>query len=388
MSKLITLTGNGEWVSRMEEIAASSDMELYWAANESMLFEQLKALAGYCVVLLPNLNFIDIYSLCSKISQSYMTTPILFVFESEDEFDMKRAMRAGADDVIFLDEPLEKIQEALRHAMEKRVSLERKQPELRNNAKVITVASTKGGVGKTTIAVNLAAALSKHSKRVAILDLDLQFGDVSMYLDARPKRTIYDWVKEDLDAKRIEDYLTLSKHGISILAAPQRPEFAEVITGNDVRKAIHSLKQRFDVVLIDVSSHMNENTIVALESSDEILVMTYMDLPTLKNSKLLIETLALLGLEDRVKVVLNRQFKVKGISMDMVEQVVGERLFATLPAKEKLMTTAANEGVPVQMSHPRSGFARNITKMADVIVRPNQSNNKLAEVLGHAGGHA
>ncbi|WP_252502112.1 AAA family ATPase [Sporosarcina sp. Marseille-Q4943] len=388
MSKLITLTGNGEWVSRMEEIAASSDMEMYWAENESMLFEQLKAMAGYCVVLLPNLNFFDIYSLCSKISQSFMTTPILFVFESEDEFDMKRALRAGGDDVIFLDEPLAKIQEALRHAMEKRVSLERKQPELRKNAKVITVASTKGGVGKTTVAVNLAVALSKQSKRVAILDLDLQFGDVSMYVDARSKRTIYDWVKEDLDGKRIEDYLTLSKQGISILAAPQRPEFAEVITGNDVRKAIHSLKQRFDVVLIDVSSHMNENTIVALESSDEILVMTYMDLPTLKNSKLLIETLALLGLEDRVNVVLNRHFKVKGISMGMVEQVVGKRLFATLPAKEKMMTTAANEGIPVQVSHPRSGFARNITKMADVFVRPIQSNNKPAEVLGHAGGHA
>ncbi|MCM3709077.1 AAA family ATPase [Sporosarcina luteola] len=388
MSKLITLTGNGEWVSRMEEIAASSDMEMFWAENESMLFEQLKAMVGYCVVLLPNLNFSDIYSLCSKISQSFMTTPILFVFESEDEFNMKRALRAGVDDVIFLDEPLEKIQETLRHAMEKRVSLERKQPELRKNAKVITVASTKGGVGKTTVTVNLAAELSRQSKRVAILDLDLQFGDVSMYLDARPKRTIYDWVKEDLDAKRIEDYLTLSKQSIFILAAPQRPEFAEVITGNDVRKAIHALKQRFDVVLIDVSGHMNENTIVALESSDEILVMTYMDLPTLKNSKLLIETLALLGLEDRVKVVLNRHFKVKGISMDMVEQVVGKRLFATLPAKEKLMTTAANEGVPVQMSHPRSGFARNITKMAVVIVRPNLSNNKPAEVLGHAGGHA
>lgn len=390
MSRLISLTGNGEWVSKMEEIAANSNMELFWAENEAKLFDQLTALAGHCVVLLPNLNFIDIYGVCSRISQSFSTTPILFVFESEDGFDMKRAMRAGVDDVLFLDAPLAKIQEDLQIAMNKRAALLQEKPDSRKNAKVITVASTKGGVGKTTVVVNLAAALSKQSKRIVIIDLDLQFGDVSMFLDARPKRTVYDWVKEDQEGKRIEDYLTLSKQGISILPAPQRPEFAEVITGNDVRRAINLLKQRFDFVLIDVSSHMNENSIVALESSDDILVMTYMDLPTLKNSKLLIDTLALLKLEDHVNVVLNRQLKMKGMSTDTVERVLGMKLFAALPGMEKMMTTAVNEGVPIRFSQPKSSFARTITKMADVFVRPidvQAPNKNRAEVIGHAGGH-
>ncbi|MCG7344139.1 AAA family ATPase [Sporosarcina sp. ACRSL] len=274
--------------------------------------------------------------------------------------------------------------------MNKRDALQQKQPATQKNAKVITVASTKGGVGKTTVAVNLAVALAKQSKRVAIIDLDLQFGDVSLFLDASPRRTIYDWVKEDQEGKRIEEYLTLSKQGISILAAPQRPEFAEVITGNDVRRAIAALKPRFDIILIDVSSHMGEIGIVALESSDEILVMTYMDLPTLKNTKLLIETLVLLKLENRVRVVLNRQFTVKGLSINTVEQVLGLKLFATLPAKEKLMTTAANAGVPIRVSQPRSRIAKNFTNMADVFVRTDVRSSKKnpANIVTHAGGHA
>ena len=239
------------------------------------------------------------------------------------------------------------------------------------NGKVITVASTKGGVGKTTVAVNLAAAYGKKLAKVAVVDLDLQFGDVAMFFDVQPKRTIYDWVKDGKEGKQIKSYLTYYKDGISVLAAPQRPEFAEVVTGDDVRKAINELKQQFDVVIIDVSSHMNENVIVALENSDDILLLTYLDLPTLKNSKIFIDTLTSLQLEERVKIVLNRQTKIKGITSDTVEKVVGKQLFSALPLMEKVMVTAVNEGQPISYSSPRSKVARKIFRMAETLIDEN-----------------
>ena len=240
--------------------------------------------------------------------------------------------------------------------------------------RVITVASTKGGVGKTTVAVNLAAAYGKKSAKVAVVDLDLQFGDVAMFFDVQPKRTIYDWVKENKEGKQIESYMTPFKDGISVLAAPQRPEFAEFVTGDDVRKAIDKLKQQFDVVIIDVSSHMNENVLVALENSDDILLLTYLDLPTLKNSKMLIDTLASLQLDERVKVVLNRQMKIKGITTDTVEKVVGKKIFSALPVMEKVMVTAVNEGQPLGYSNPRSKVAKKIFQMAETLSDHNKES--------------
>ena len=194
-----------------------------------------------------------------------------------------------------------------------------------------------------------------------------------MFFDVQPKRTIYDWVKENKEGKQIESYMTHFKDGISILAAPQRPEFAEFITGDDVRKVIDKLKKQFDVVIIDVSSHMNENVIVALENSDDILILTYLDLPTLKNSKMLIDTLASLQLDERVKVVLNRQMKIKGITTDTVEKVVGKKIFSALPIMEKAMVTAVNEGQPLGYSNPRSKVAKKIFQMAETLNDQNRA---------------
>ena len=269
-------------------------------------------------------------------------------------------------------------------------SFQQQQSNETKNGRVITVASTKGGVGKTTVAVNLAVAYGKKSAKVAVIDLDLQFGDVAMFFDVQPKRTIYDWVKENKEGKQIESYMTPFKDGISVLAAPQRPEFAEFITGDDVRKVIDKLKKQFDVVIIDVSSHMNENVLVALENSDDILILTYLDLPTLKNSKMLIDTLASLQLDERVRVVLNRQMKIKGITTDTVEKVVGKKIFSALPIMEKAMVTAVNEGQPLGYSNPRSKVAKKIFQIAETLNDQNRASavkKKIPEQMASARGH-
>ena len=128
------------------------------------------------------------------------------------------------------------------------------------------------------------------------------------------------------------------------------------------------------MVIIDVSSHMNENVLVALENSDDILILTYLDLPTLKNSKMLIDTLASLQLDERVRVVLNRQMKIKGITTDTVEKVVGKKIFSALPIMEKAMVTAVNEGQPLGYSNPRSKVAKKIFQIAETLNDQNRAS--------------
>jgi pilus assembly protein CpaE len=377
--KIFSVSENYDWISKIDVIVNPENM-VNWVANESRLYKQLQSVKQ-CIVLLPNSESYEIYTLCTKISKEFPLATILLVFNFEEEFDSKSALRAGASDVIFLSSPLNKIKEDINLAIENSGNkLFRQLLKPKKNARVISVCSTKGGIGKTTIAVNLAASFGKKLITVAIIDLNLQFGDVAMFLDLKPKQTIYDWVKEDKEGKQIENYLTTFKDGISILAAPQRPEFAEVITGDDVRKALNNLKQLFDVVIIDASSYMNEIGLVALENSDDILLLTYLDLPTLKNSKILLDTLISLRLEERVRIVLNRQSKVLGITTSTVEKVVGKRIFSALPVMDKAMLSAVNEGKPLSYSHPRSQVAKRIFQMAEKLyTTQNPPANEIQE---------
>jgi len=390
MVKIVSIDENYEWMSLVNKIIVSPEYKVNWLANDSNLYEHIKSVKPQ-IVFLPSSSSYDVYRLCTKISKEFPMTSILLVFQSEEELDMKGALRAGADDVIFLTSPISKIKEDINLAIVQCVSKMFQQQQLipAKNAKVITVCSTKGGIGKTTIAVNLAVAYGRKFEKVAVVDLDLQFGDVAMFLDVKPKLTIYDWVKEDKDGNQIEDYMTHFKDGISILAGPQRPEFAEVITGEDVRKAIVKLRQQYDVVIIDASSHMNEIAIIALENSDDILLMTYLDLPTLKNSKILLDTLESLHLGDRVRVVLNRYMKVKGVTTNTVEAVIGMDVFSVLPVMDRAMITAVNEGQPLSYSNPRSQVAKRIFKLAEALYNFNgqPALNKKDRPIELAGGY-
>lgn len=367
--KIISIAENYEWISLMNKIIINTEHTVHWVTNEADLYEQIQ-LDKPCITFLPNSASYDVYNVCNKISKSFPLTSTLLIFRSEEELDMKKALKSRAGDVIFLSSPISMINQdiilAIENSGEKSFQLQRLIQT--KNARVITVCSTKGGIGKTSVAVNLAAAFGKKLK-VVVVDLDLQFGDVAMFFDVKPKKTIYDWAKEDKEGKQIENYLTHYKYGISILAAPQRPEFAEVITGDDVRNALNNLKHLFDVVIIDASSYMNEIGLVALENSDDILLMTYLDLPTLKNTKILLDTLISLQLGERVRIVLNRQTRVKGITTSTVEKVVGKRIFSALPVMEKAMVSAVNEGKPLSYSHPRSLVAKRISQMAETLLK-------------------
>ncbi|HWL25863.1 MAG TPA: AAA family ATPase [Ureibacillus sp.] len=318
---------------------------------------------------------VDSYQYCETLSILYPDIFIILVGE-EHGINAMRALHCGAKDVLFYSSEDDSIIDVIRRA-EKYFKLKEKQPTKKVQDKrgiVITACSTKGGVGKTTLIVNLASVLAKKNYRVAVLDLNLQFGDVSLYYDLKPKKTIYEWVKEEYGALNNDPSKFMITHssGVNILPAPFRPEFSEAITEEHIRDLIEQCQRMYDYILIDTPPYLTDHTLLSLEKSNEILLMTFMDLATLKNNKIYIETLKSLQLDYKVRVILNRYYKITGIQSETVEKVLELPIFAQIPNKEKEITMSINEGNPLVMTQPKKAFSKSIDLLATKLIgNPN-----------------
>lgn len=324
------------------------------------------------IILLGQSPLYDIYEVCQEITHLYPFTAVVLVLE-RDKMDLKKAMLSGAINVMDM-ENHDEFGEAITQA-EKTIQIKTKRVlhEEEKSAKVITVCSTKGGVGKTTLSVNIAVALSKSNLRVAVIDLDLQFGDVALLFDTKPQKAIYEWIKETEDGhgQSIEGYLTTHKTGIKLLSSPHLPELAELVTGEHVLAIIQEMKKMVDVIIIDTPPAFVETSLVALENSDEILLITSLDLPAVKNGKLALDTLGILGLKDKIKIVLNRDTKAGEMTAGMVEDVLGMDIGYRIPSDYKIVISSINKGEPFVLMVPRTPVSKSILKLAAKLLHSN-----------------
>ncbi|WP_071394555.1 AAA family ATPase [Bacillus tuaregi] len=351
--------------------------------KSSKIFDQFQDLVsalceakGSIVILGPN-QTIDPFEACLEISRTQQLTAVILLVNKE-EIDYKKAMYSGAIDVLDIESDEDEVIEAISKA-ESVVSLKVKGDKANRivdkEAKIITVCSTKGGVGKTTVSVNTSVALNKHNLKVAIIDLDLQFGDVSLLFDIQPSVTIYDWVKQSYENgdKSIEEYMLRHKSGIDILAAPTQPEFSEMVTGEHISYLIEAMKQEYDMIVIDTPPAFVETSLVAMELSDMILLVASLDLPALKNGKLAIETLNLLGLKNKVHVILNRDSETEDMTKELVEDVLGMKIEGSIPSDYRTVISSINKGESFVTLNSKSAVAKSVMKISEQIINDNLS---------------
>jgi pilus assembly protein CpaE len=370
MIEFIGFSNDGQPIQEIEDALLAAGQSVEWFSNEEQLHLKLAESAG-ALVFLKHSTTSDIYYLCRDLSLSYPLSNTILMMPS-DQLDLKRAMRSGAVDAVALNiTPLEltqMIDEASKNLL---LKLERhhRDSAVQNykEGRIITVCSSKGGVGKTVITVNLATALAKKNRKVAVVDLDLEFGDVAIMLDEKPKRTIYDWIKEEYDytSGGLERYMVHHSSGVDFLSSPARPEFAEVVGEVHITELLSQLKKTYDFIIIDTPPALPATVIAALEQSDEILLVTSMDLPTIKNCRLYIETLESLSLKDRLKVILNREAKVKGLDHQLVANMLGVDLFSRIPNQEKIVAPAVNCGIPFVISNVNSAASKRFVDLAN-----------------------
>jgi pilus assembly protein CpaE len=235
-------------------------------------------------------------------------------------------------------------------------------------AEVFTVASSSGGCGKTFYATNLACYLAAHTgQRVCLVDLDLQFGEVSTALHLRPRFTISDLLsrepvdEEDLD-EHVEEYLQEHELGFSVLPAPFTPAEADMIAPKDVYKVMGALRKRFDYIVVDTPAQLSEVVLAAFDHSTKVLCMVTLDLPSIRNMRVFLTTLEKLRINsESIGVVLNKVEEDVGIAIQDVQEVLDNKIVSVLPYSREV-SRSINKGKPALVSAANSDIGR---KLAD-----------------------
>src|SRR5919202_914518 len=285
---------------------------------------------------------------------------------------VRHAFEAGAEDLVMLPDrftDVPAVAEQLAFALEKAVARRSGAASERGSAlaSLICVLGPKGGIGKTLTSANLSVALAMLGKRVAVVDLDLQFGDVGLSLGLAPQRTIHDLVKSggSLDAEKIEAYLTRHASGVRVLMAPVRPDQASGIHIEFLRDLYPILRATNDFVIVDTPPGFMPEVIASIDASTHVCLVGMLDSLSLKNTKLGLETLELMGYDrDRIRMLLNRADTKVGVTPEDVTAIIGRPADVLVPSHRDVVRSI-NEGSPVVLSRPRSEVAKAYRTLAE-----------------------
>jgi pilus assembly protein CpaE len=321
----------------------------------------------YVVVLGPNIAFGDGVTVCESLRTSRPATSVVFVRPALDTAVLARAMQAGAREVVAMDD-LHLVAGAVNRAHQFSQALRGPSAALHNGS-VVSVFSPKGGVGKTTVAVNLALALTdRGARKVCIVDFDLAFGDVAITLQLFPTHTIEHAIgsEDAIDSTLIEGLLTRYQDSLKVLAAPSHPDVRERISPLLISSTLRTLRTMFDYIVVDTAPAFDEQTLTALDETDECVIVATLDVPTLKNVKVALDTLELLNIgRGHRHLLLNRADDAVGIGREKVETILGMSVSSQITTSIDI-AAATNAGTPiisVSPSHPGSAALRNLAAL-------------------------
>ena len=293
------------------------------------------------------------------------TAPIVLGLVGGREGLVDEAMEAALADILILPLPADVIAFSIRKAARERAGGQSKM------SRVIMVSSTKGGTGKTSIAVNLAVELAAIRLRTLLIDLDVQFGDVGIVLGLdRPVKTLHDLTLSagELDAEKLRGYVLRHGSGLSILPAPLRPEEGEAVDASRIAAILQTARGMFDAIVIDTAPIFDGPMLTALDRSDQLLLVSTPDVPSMKNIRLALQTLELLGFPlERIALVANRAGLTGGASTAEMADTIGRDVRFVLE-EDSVVPRSINSGIPAVLLDPRSRFSRGMKEIVDVLV--------------------
>jgi pilus assembly protein CpaE len=345
------------------EIDRVSDLDGCLAANQN----------GSAVVILgPSLAATTALSIVARLQVGSPEVSVVFVPASFTVNTLQQAIRAGVREVLPSSFTSKQLQKAIEHAEEVSRALGgRGTSELTHEPKppshVVTVIGPKGGVGKSFIASNLAAALAARVGEVALVDLGLQFGDLAVMMQLAPARTICDIGNdlERLDEEALRGYLTPHPSGVQLLAAPLEPSACETISVETTLAAVQMLRRMFPVVVVDTPPAFTDHVLGVIDHSDLLIAITTMDVPAIKNLCVSLQTLDVLNVaSQRSHLVLNRANSKVGLRIPDLEKTFGRGIDQTIVSSREVPMTI-NRGTLIVSEEPKSPVSLAINKLAE-----------------------
>jgi len=315
--------------------------------------------------------------------------PIIVLSTSSPNGFLRRAFESGAADMALFPQSKEQLRFAMSKAIARAPRKGRSGGD-RGEGRLVCVLGPKGGTGKTLTSCNLAVALALAGKKVLVIDLDLQFGDVALCLGLPPEKTMYDLAISggSLDEDKLHDYVMTHDTGVDVLLAPARPDQASAITIELLRDILVVARGQYDFVIADTPPGFTAEVIATIDASSDLVMVGTLDSLSLKNTKLGLETLGLMDYDPKkIQLVLNRADTRVGISQHDVVMVLGAEPNVFIPSDREI-PRSVNEGIPITLSRPQSYAAASFHDLASIFVGAQPNGEPAAAAAGaEASGH-
>jgi pilus assembly protein CpaE len=355
------------------------------AAGGPEAIEMATALKPDVVLMDINMPGMDGITATEKLAADVPTAAVIMMSVQGEADYLRRSMLAGAREFLVKPFSSDELTASIRQVWSReKDKLSRYAPvvavsqEISNGsgepASVVAVFSPKGGVGRTTVSVNLAVAAAQTGKRVALVDASFQFGDVGVLLNLNPRnKSIADLAGELQagEAESLDAFMITHSSGVKVLLAPPSPEQAELIGPSSVKKVLNGLRGMFDLVVVDCPSSFNEPTLAVLDEADLILTLLTLEITSVKNMRLFLEVCEQLGYgPEKIRLVLNRADSTLGIRVADVEHSIGRKVDHTIVSDGRSVVYALNRGVPFFLSNREAQVSQDIQRLAVAVTGP------------------
>ena len=338
-------------------------------------------------VILMDINMPDMDGIAAteRLSAQVPSAAVVMMSVQGEADYLRRSMLAGAREFLVKpfssDELTASIRQVNAREREKAdriaASPSTRSQDPTEEGRVVAVFSPKGGVGRTTIAVNLAvAAATELNKKVVLVDGSFQFGDVAVLLNLNPKdKSMFELVSdlEGADPDVVNSFTVAHSSGIHVVLAPPSPEMADAITPAAVKQVVEALRQRYELVVIDCAAWFNDTTLGILDLADVVLTVLTLEITSIKNIRLFLEVAEKLGYDDKIRLVLNRADTTLGIRVADVEHSIGRKVDNTIVSDGRAVVYALNRGVPFVLSNREAQVSQDVLRLAIAMTGPAAS---------------